>query len=196
MFHVCVAPDDSVTCFNVAGAKKPFWKGHTTLLSKRCVMQAVCFVCLFVHLLFVFVLHFVTTPFPDQCIVSHFKPHKIKKALSKNFNGLLDVSTSRALACLFVEDEGQEENDQKVSRTVSVNEKFAQQHPAAVDSFSSFDLELRKSCLRRVMKCVVASEQSKSTLLKVKDIHATKGRAVLEVVQVQQIRYMCNSIQL
>jgi hypothetical protein len=149
-------------------------------------MQAVCFVCLFVHLLFVFVLHFVTTPFPDQCIVSHFKPHKIKKALSKNFNGLLDVTQSRALACLFVEDEGQEEND----------ERFAQQHPAAVDSFSSFDLELRKSCLRRVMKCVLASEQSKSKLLKVNDIHATKGRAVLEVVQVQQIRYMCNSIQL
>ena len=33
------------------------------------------------------------------------------------------------------------------------------------------------------MKCVVASEHSKSALLRVKDIHATKGRAVLEIVQ-------------
>ena len=130
----------------------------------------------------------------DQCIVSHFKPQKIKKAHPKNFNSLLDVSSSRALACLFDEDEGQKEDGPKVSRTV--NEFFLQQLPAAFDSFSSFDLELRKSCLRRVMKCVLASEQSKSKLLKVKDIHATKGRAVLEVVQVQQIRYMCNSIQL
>ncbi len=119
----------------------------------------------------------------DQCIVSHFKPQKIKQPHPKNLNGLLDVSTSRELACLFVEDEGQEENGTKVSRTVSVNEGFAQQHPAAFDSFSGFNLELRKSCLRRVMKCVLASEHSKSTLLKVKDIHASKGRAVLEIVQ-------------
>lgn len=117
----------------------------------------------------------------DQCIVSHFKPQKIKKAHPKNFNSLLDVSSSRALACLFDEDEGQKEDGPKVSRTV--NEGFLQQLPAAFDSFSSFDLELRKSCLRRVMKCVVASEHSKNTLSKVKDIHATKGCAVLEIMQ-------------
>jgi hypothetical protein len=119
----------------------------------------------------------------DQCIVSHFKPQKIKKAHPKNFNGLLDLSTSRALACLFVEDEVREEDGPKVSRTVSVNERLVQQHPAAFDSFSSFDFELRKSCLRRVMKCVVASEHSNNTLLKVKEIHATKGRMVLEIMQ-------------
>jgi hypothetical protein len=84
-----------------------------------------------------------------------------------------------------VEDEAEEEDGPGVPRQISVTEGFAQQHAAAFDSFSNFELEVRKSCLRRVMKCVLAAEHCKSPLLQVTDVHAAKGSAVLGVVQVR-----------
>ncbi len=83
-----------------------------------------------------------------------------------------------------------EDNDQESvcdDAIPSVNSAFAQQHAVAFDSHSCF--ESRKSCLRLVMKCVVAAEHSKNPSLAVQDIHRQKGRTVLGVVEVR-LRYV------
>ena len=70
-----------------------------------------------------------------------------------------------------------------VSRVVSGNTVFAQQHADALDSSICF--ESRKSCLKEVMNCVVAAEHSKDQRLTLQDIHRHKGHTVLGIVQVR-----------
>jgi hypothetical protein len=120
---------------------------------------------------------------PAKCLVSHFKPGPFASAITRATSG--DPSAQRIDSSVFKDIGGQQEDEPGVaSRIISTGFVFAEKASAAFDS-SCF--ESRKSCLRQVMKCAVAAEQTKNPSLTVDEIHETKGAMVLEIVQVHRV---------
>lgn len=114
-----------------------------------------------------------------KCLVSHFKAGPVATLPPSE----AAWSASPLDTSVFKEEEIEEDI---VSRVVSGNTVFAQQHADALDSSICF--ESRKSCLKEVMKCVVAAEHSKDQRLTLQDIHRHKGHTVLGIVQVRWLQ--------